>query len=229
MRKFKNPANDTVYQISDAWLWSLLFGPFYYVAHGAWATAVIYLGAAIVLAPTIIGVVIVWLVGAALAEQMIANSYLRKGWIEVMKTTGSPAAPTTVQPKPNPSSHPPLPSARQPIRFNDARLQNACDHAIARHDEMMTSDSHEGRLYRQGFEHPEDTGILPSRGSILYAAWAAGHNRSIEDQKDKQDEQDAAEVRRDSDTVKVTAVVLGSVIVIFLIFIVVISVTTTFQ
>ena len=191
MRSFRNPANDAVCEISDgAWLWSLLFGPFYFVSHGAWGPAVIYLGAALVLLPTIIGTIIVWIIGAIVAQDVVAKIYLRRGWIEV----DTPAPSASKLPRRDPwkdsiattskpvDVDPEIDPLGRVIKFRDPVLQAHHETAGARHDELLTEDSPDGQWYRRGFEQPENVEGLPARGTRLYAVWAAGHNRVVTDE-----------------------------------------------
>ena len=81
-RVFTNPANGYEYRLNNAGLWAFLFGPMYFMAQGAWAAAIIYVVAILVSSPTVIGPVIVWIVGAIVAKTVVANTYLRRGWVE---------------------------------------------------------------------------------------------------------------------------------------------------
>ena len=83
IRTFRNPANNYTWRISPyAGIWALLFGPLYFVTHGAWPAAIIYIVVCFASAVTVIGPFIVWIVGAFIASDIVATAYLRKGWIE---------------------------------------------------------------------------------------------------------------------------------------------------
>lgn len=85
MMVFVNPANGHECQIEGAGLWAFLFGPLYFMIHGAWAAAIIIVVSVLATAFTIIGPVIVWIIGAAVAKSVVSNAYLKKGWIEKKK------------------------------------------------------------------------------------------------------------------------------------------------
>ena len=74
---FKNPANGYIESSSNAWLWCLLFGIFYFLFKGIWTHAVI----GFVLAVLTGG--ISWLIYPFFAKSIVINSYSRKGWIQV--------------------------------------------------------------------------------------------------------------------------------------------------
>ena len=83
---FKNPTNGHVDSKSYPWLWTLLFGGLYFVASGLWAHVVIWLVLAIGLysamgPPATLLMVIVNLLYAVFAGEIVTNSYLKKGWI----------------------------------------------------------------------------------------------------------------------------------------------------
>lgn len=86
--QFKNPANGHIESKSAPWLWTLLFGGLYFVASGLWAHVVIW--SALVLALfwgmgnyAFIFVLLLQLLYAAFAEDIVTNSYLRKGWAKM--------------------------------------------------------------------------------------------------------------------------------------------------
>lgn len=86
--RFINPANNHVEDKSMAWLWTLLFGPFYLMANGLWVAALSWLGIAVLLfasmgEPAVLLLLIVLVIYAALAPSMVKTAYLRKGWKEV--------------------------------------------------------------------------------------------------------------------------------------------------
>lgn len=71
--RFRNPANGYVETIALPFLWSLLFGVFYYASKGLWFAAII----SILLFP------IGWLVLPFLARRMLTTHYLRMGWEQI--------------------------------------------------------------------------------------------------------------------------------------------------
>jgi hypothetical protein len=76
--KFKNPANDYIESVSRlAWLWTLIFGFFYFAYKGVWRHAIIGL----LLGFCTFG--ISWLIYPFFAKGIVANNYRRMGWIEV--------------------------------------------------------------------------------------------------------------------------------------------------
>lgn len=75
--RFQNPANGYEEEVSNAFLWALLFGPLYFVVRGVWTHA----AAALLLIPVTAGVS--WLVYPFLAKKVLRKSYLQKGWKEV--------------------------------------------------------------------------------------------------------------------------------------------------
>lgn len=86
--EFKNPTNGHTEEKSAPWFWTLLFGGIYLVVNGAWAPALIWLLIGGVLygamgAPATLLMFVVGIVYATLANGIIRNTYLRKGWIEV--------------------------------------------------------------------------------------------------------------------------------------------------
>jgi len=70
--RFRNPANGYVETVRLAFLWSLLFGVFYYAFKGLWFAAIL----SILFLPS-------WLVLPFLARRMLTNHYLRMGWQQV--------------------------------------------------------------------------------------------------------------------------------------------------
>jgi hypothetical protein len=73
--KVTNPVNDYKQEISElSWLWSLIFGAFFFAFKGAWKHFIIGIIAAIVT------VGISWLIYPFFARQIIINSYLERGW-----------------------------------------------------------------------------------------------------------------------------------------------------
>ena len=73
--KATNPVNDYKQEISElSWLWSLIFGAFFFAFKGAWKHFIIGIIAAIVT------VGISWLIYPFFARQIIINSYLERGW-----------------------------------------------------------------------------------------------------------------------------------------------------
>jgi hypothetical protein len=76
MTVFVNPANGYSEVIKEAWLWSLLFGSFYFAAKGVWGHAIISLALALATGG------IAWLIYPFFATEILRKHYLRKGWSE---------------------------------------------------------------------------------------------------------------------------------------------------
>lgn len=86
--KFKNPANGYIEEKSAPWLWTLLFGGFYFVISGLWAALIIWIVISIALFyamgwAAIVLMVIVQIVFAAFGPTLVEHAYLRKGWVEI--------------------------------------------------------------------------------------------------------------------------------------------------
>lgn len=75
--RFQNPQNEYVETANYAFLWCLLFGCLYFAVKGIWGHAVV----ALVLAIGTAG--FSWLVYPFFAKSIVANSYLRRGWVQV--------------------------------------------------------------------------------------------------------------------------------------------------
>ena len=73
---FKNPSNDYIEESSLAWLWTLLFGCFYFAVKGVWSHVLI----SFCLGLFTCG--LSWIVYPFFASGIIRKSYLKKGWIE---------------------------------------------------------------------------------------------------------------------------------------------------
>lgn len=81
--RFRNPANGYEEDLKYAWLWCLLFGPFYFILKGSWAHALIF---------TVIAIatfLISWLIYPFFAEKIVKKIYLRRGWLLVMEPVAS--------------------------------------------------------------------------------------------------------------------------------------------
>jgi len=85
--QFKNPFNGYVEEVSNAPLWSLLFGFFYFAAKGVWTHA----AAGAVLAFFTFG--LSWIIYPFFANQIMRTHYLRRGWIDA--STTPPASPAS--------------------------------------------------------------------------------------------------------------------------------------
>jgi len=70
-----NPTNGVRRQ-TIPFLWTLIFGGFYFIAHGIWTHALI----SIVLAIPTFGVT--WLIYPFFAKSIVLNHYLKMGWVE---------------------------------------------------------------------------------------------------------------------------------------------------
>ena len=74
---FVNPDNNYTVTHTCPWLWSLLFGIFYFIYVGAWTHAVIGLILALITGG------LSWLVYPFFAKKILINNYLNKGWVQV--------------------------------------------------------------------------------------------------------------------------------------------------
>ena len=72
--KFYNPANNAEEEISKAWVWCLLFGPFYFAYKGVWPHAILSLFIAVVTGG------ISWLVYPFFTQRVMEKYYLHNGW-----------------------------------------------------------------------------------------------------------------------------------------------------
>ena len=75
--QFKNPQNDYIEKSSVPWLWTLLFGGFYYAVKGIWTHFVVGLLLGLFTAG------LSWLVYPFFANGIVRRFYLKKGWTEV--------------------------------------------------------------------------------------------------------------------------------------------------
>jgi hypothetical protein len=75
--KFKNAQTGYVEECSHPWLWTLLFGSFYFAFKGDWIQT--FISAFIALLTSGLS----WLVYPFFAKKIIRRNYLLKGWIEV--------------------------------------------------------------------------------------------------------------------------------------------------
>jgi hypothetical protein len=95
MTYFQNPSNGYIEEVSQPFLWTLLFGPLYFAVRGVWTHA----AAAFFLA--IVTAFISWLIYPFFARQILETNYLRKGWIpltraQVREQTGHREVPLKV-------------------------------------------------------------------------------------------------------------------------------------
>lgn len=86
--QFKNPANGHIESVSCPWLWSLLFGAFYFLVSGAWIHLTVWVLLSALFwgsmgAPGTVLVLIMQVIYAFMAGDIVRSTYLRKGWIEV--------------------------------------------------------------------------------------------------------------------------------------------------
>ena len=86
--KFRNPVNGHIEERGLAWLWTLLFGGFYFIINGLFAPLIVWILITVPLyatlgAPATVIVFLINIVFAAMAGGMVRASYLRKGWIEI--------------------------------------------------------------------------------------------------------------------------------------------------
>lgn len=102
--QFKNPVNGHIESRSSPWLWTILFGGFYFIAVGLWAPLIIWLLLSVALfaamgPPAVVLIMIMNVVCALLSTGLLRASYLRKGWIEVKKGD-EPVAPQAAYSEP---------------------------------------------------------------------------------------------------------------------------------
>ena len=81
--KFKNPQNDYVEESWCPWLYALLFCPLYLLFKGIYRHFFLSLIVILVTSWTIVVPVLTWIVYTLAAPSIVAESYLRKGWVEV--------------------------------------------------------------------------------------------------------------------------------------------------
>ncbi len=75
--RFVNPVNNHVEATTSPWVWTLLFGPFYFAYKGLWGHAVL---------GTILGIFTLglsWIVYCIVAKKLLRNHYGRLGWKEI--------------------------------------------------------------------------------------------------------------------------------------------------
>ena len=85
--EFQHPTSDYTETCSSPWLWTLLFGFFYFAVKGVWRHALISIVACVITAPTVIGPLFVWIGYTIAAKDVVRKSYLRKGWTEIIPLT----------------------------------------------------------------------------------------------------------------------------------------------
>ena len=73
---FRDPSSETIEPLGEPFLYSLLCGPFYFLARGMWLPGVLHLLAV----PLTLGMG--WLVVPFMAEGIVRGHYRRKGWVE---------------------------------------------------------------------------------------------------------------------------------------------------
>ncbi|WP_371229062.1 hypothetical protein ACAW63_22665 [Pseudomonas sp. QE6] len=104
MRVFRNPANGHTEQVStEAWLYVVIFGAFYLAYRGLWVHFFVWMVVVGVLTagtggPGLIIALPIVTIGYGVSIQgILAKSYLRKGWEEVVDTTlpGATQSPHT--------------------------------------------------------------------------------------------------------------------------------------
>lgn len=107
-KSFRNPLNSHTETISGlSWLWILLFGPIYLAVKGLWghlAVWVLSIGIAGVLTTIAVplGLIVMPLVGVGYAiaiSDILANAYLRKGWIELDPESAVPSQSLSPSPQ----------------------------------------------------------------------------------------------------------------------------------
>ena len=75
--KFQNPLNNNITETKYPWLWTLLFGCFYFLKHGAvlWSLIAFFLA--------VITWGLSWFVFPFFGSKIIRGSYLKRGWKEI--------------------------------------------------------------------------------------------------------------------------------------------------
>lgn len=76
---FRNPVNGYTREHDHPWLFCLLLGPIYFAALGIWKHAIFYVLAAL----TCVGWPIALVLYTILADRVVRDHYLSRGWIEV--------------------------------------------------------------------------------------------------------------------------------------------------
>ena len=118
--RFKNPANGYVEERGLYSLWTLLFGPLYFLVAGLWRPLGLWVMLGVVLyssfgPPATLFMIMTNIVQAVMAESMVRAAYLRRGWADV--TNGEPA------PK---ESEPAASSAAKPAGVSGASETRLC-------------------------------------------------------------------------------------------------------
>ncbi|MGA0383403.1 MAG: DUF2628 domain-containing protein [Flavobacteriaceae bacterium] len=75
---FYNSNTGHRFSVSAPWLWAFLFGAFYYIFHGIWTHAVIYVGLAIVTGG--LAAPFLWVGYSVAASSILVNHYALKGY-----------------------------------------------------------------------------------------------------------------------------------------------------
>lgn len=116
MARFVNPTNGYSEGTGFAWLWTLLFGPFYLAVKGLWghALVLVFFPVALGLATGGPGIILgfpLLLVYVLMVGGILERSYLRKGWVTAQQyergATAAAAPAPTVATRPSNSIRPP--------------------------------------------------------------------------------------------------------------------------
>lgn len=75
--KFQNPQNGYIVETKHPFLWTLLFGCFYFLKHGAWKYALIAFIVSLITGG------IAWFFFPFWGKKIIRDAYLSKGWKEL--------------------------------------------------------------------------------------------------------------------------------------------------
>lgn len=73
---FRDPSSESIEPLGEPFLFSLLCGPFYFLARGMWVIGSLHLLAV----PLTLG--LAWMVVPFMAEAAVREHYRRKGWVE---------------------------------------------------------------------------------------------------------------------------------------------------
>ena len=82
---FKNPQNGYVKESSVPWLWTLLFGLFYFMYKGIWAhVGILFLFSCVAVSTECTAISYgACIAYAFFANTIVRNHYLSKGWVEI--------------------------------------------------------------------------------------------------------------------------------------------------
>jgi hypothetical protein len=145
--QFRNPENGYVETKSVPWLWAFLFGGFYFIVSGIWAPSIIWLFLAALLyavmgPPATILMLFVGFVFAGFAPGLVKNSYLRKGWAEIVEGSASPrfASAMGVPAGSMAATHKKCPFCAEEIKV-EAKLCRFCNREITQNKDQENAEA----------------------------------------------------------------------------------------